>query len=80
MSCTKYKPGDLVGGYGPATTIPVKSKRGALKRRDAIVRELYRRFEGGTAYGIDMPTIRVCFPELHGELMDLARMLPTLPD
>ena len=79
MSCTKYKPGDLVGGYGPAT-VSVKSKRGALKRRDAIVRELYRRFEGGAAYGIDMPTIRVCFPDLHAELMDLARALPTLPD
>ena len=79
MSCTKYKPDDLIGGYGPAT-VSVKSKRGALKRRDAIVREMYRRCEGGTTYGLDMPTIRVCFPELYGELMDLARALPTLAD
>jgi hypothetical protein len=35
--------------------VTVKSKRGAIKRRDAIIRQCYRDAEGGTQYGIDMP-------------------------
>ena len=58
----------------------VKSKRGAIKRRDAIVRQCYRDLAGGTQYGIDMPTLRVCFPERYAELRQLQERYQSLAD
>lgn len=37
----------------------IKTKRGAWRRRDAIIRQCYRDLAGGTQYGIDMPTLRI---------------------
>lgn len=58
----------------------IKSKRGAVKRRDQIVRQCYRDMAGGTQYGIDMPTIRATWPERFEELQALQTLFPTLPD
>ncbi len=57
----------------------VKSKRGALRRRDAIIRQCYRDMVGGTQYGIDMPTLRVTWPDRYAELMALKAVFESLP-
>lgn len=58
----------------------VKSKRGAVRRKDQIIRQCYRDLEGGTQYGIDMPTLRVSFPERYAELMSLKQRYASLAD
>ena len=58
----------------------IKSKRGAWKRRDAIIRQCYRDLAGGTQYGIDMPTLRATFPDRYAELKELQAIYPALPD
>lgn len=58
----------------------VRTKRGAIRRRDAILRQCYRDLAGGTSYGVDMPTLRVTFPERYAELIALRAAYPTLPD
>jgi hypothetical protein len=58
----------------------IKSKRGAMRRRDAIIRQCYRDAAGGTQYGIDMPTLRVTWPDRYAELMELKKIYPGLPD
>jgi hypothetical protein len=59
---------------------PVKSKRGAWKRRDAIIRQCYRDAAGGTQYGIDMPTLRVTWPDRYAELKALQAAFESLPE
>jgi hypothetical protein len=58
----------------------VKSKRGAWKRRDQIIRQCYRDAAGGTQYGIDMPTLRITWPDRYAELMALKEIFDSLPD
>ncbi len=57
----------------------IKSKRGALRRRDAIIRQCYRDMAGGTQYGVDMPTLRITFPDRYAELMALKAAYADLP-
>ena len=58
----------------------IRTKRGALRRYDAIIRQCYRDLAGGTQFGIDMPTLRITFPERWAELMALKAMFAQLPD
>ena len=58
----------------------VKSKRGALRRYNAIIRAIYRDLRGGTSYGVDWPTIRVTFPERYAELQALHAVWSSLPE
>jgi hypothetical protein len=57
----------------------IKSKRGAIRRYDAIIRQCYRDLAGGTSFGIDMPTLRVTFPERYAEIMALKALFASLP-
>lgn len=57
----------------------VKSKRGALRRYDAIIRQCNRDAAGGTQYGIDWPTLRVLWPERFAEIQALRAMFAGLP-
>lgn len=58
----------------------VKSKRGARRRYDAIIRQCHRDLAGGTEYGIDWPTLRAVFPERYEEIMQLKAAWAGLPD
>lgn len=57
----------------------VKSKRGAVRRYDAIIRQCYRDLVGGTQYGIDWPTLRITFPDRYAEIQALRAAFPSLP-
>jgi hypothetical protein len=57
----------------------IKSKRGAIRRYDAIIRQCYRDLAGGTQFGIDMPTIRVTFPDRYAEIMAIKAAFSSLP-
>jgi hypothetical protein len=58
----------------------IKSKRGAMRRYYAIIRQCYRDLAGGTQYGIDMPTLSIVFPERYAEIQALRAMFRNLPD
>lgn len=57
----------------------IRTKRGALRRYNAIVRWCYRELKGGTQYGIDMPTLACTFPKEHAELVSLKAQYKQLP-
>lgn len=57
-----------------------RTKRGAWRRRNAIIAQCYRNAAGGTQYGIDMPTLRVTWPDRYAELMALKAIYDSLPD
>jgi hypothetical protein len=58
----------------------IRTKRGAIRRYDAIIRQCYRDLRGGTQYGIDMPTLRVVFPERAAEIASIKAMFASLPN
>lgn len=58
----------------------IRTKRGALRRYDAIIRQCYRDLAGGTQYGIDMPTLRVTFPDRYAELVSIRAQFANLPE
>jgi hypothetical protein len=58
----------------------IKSKRGAVRRYNAIINACYRDLAGGTQYGIDMPTLRVTFPDRYAEIVAIRANFKNLPD
>ena len=58
----------------------VRSKRGCIRRYNAIITQCYKDAKGGTQYGIDMPTLNVLWPERYQEIKELQKLYPTLPD
>lgn len=58
----------------------IRTKRGAIRRYDAIIRQCYRDLAGGTQFGIDMPTLRITFPDRYAEIQALRAMFASLPD
>lgn len=58
----------------------IKSKRGALKRYWAIIRQCRRDLAGGLSFGLDWPTLRTVFPDRYAEIQELRAAWPTLPD
>jgi hypothetical protein len=57
----------------------IRTKRGVIRRYNAILRQCYRDAKGGTAYGIDWPTLRATWPDRYDEIMILKAMYPALP-
>ena len=58
----------------------IRTKRGALRRYRAIIRQCYRDAAGGTQYGIDWPTLRITWPDRYAEIQTLRALFPTLPE
>lgn len=58
----------------------VRTKRGAVRRYNAIVRKCYRELRGGTQYGIDLPTLMIVMPVEANEIIQLKAMYSSLPD
>ena len=58
----------------------VKSKRGALKRYNAILRQCRRDLAGGLQWGMDWVTLRITFPDRYAEIQALCAMWRSLPD
>ena len=60
-------------------TMP-KSKRGARRQYDAIMRQCRRDLSGGLSYGMDWPTLRATFPDRYAHLQAMNAAYPTLPN
>ena len=58
----------------------IRSKRGALRRYNAIINACYRDAKGGTEYGIDWPTLRVTWPDRYAKLQEIKTLYPNLPE
>jgi hypothetical protein len=58
----------------------IKSKRGALRRYNAILRQCFADMAGGLQFGMDWPTLRITFPERYAEIQQLRALYATLPD
>ncbi len=58
----------------------VRTKRGAVRRYNAIIAEARRAMRGGLAYGMDWPTFRAVFPDAYAEIQALRSAYPELPD
>ena len=61
-------------------TRTIRTKRGAYRRYNAIIRQCYRDAAGGTQYGIDWPTLLVTWPDRAAEITAIRAMFPNLPD
>lgn len=58
----------------------IRTKRGAWRRRNAIISQCYRDAAGGAEYGIDWPTLRSTWPDRAAELLAIKAMFNSLPD
>ncbi len=57
----------------------IRTKRGAARRYNAIIRQCRRDFAGGLAFGMDWPTLRATFPERAAEIDRLKAIYGSLP-
>ena len=57
----------------------IRTKRGALRRYRAIIRQCRRDLAGGLSFGMDWPTLRATFPERYAEIQSLREMFKNLP-
>jgi hypothetical protein len=58
----------------------IKSKRGVIKRYNAITRAYMRDFSGGGMFGFDWPTLKSNAPARYAEIMALREIYRALPD
>jgi hypothetical protein len=58
----------------------IKTKQGAIRRYDAILRRCRRDMAGGLTFGMDWPTLRITFPDRYAELQDIRARFDSLPD
>lgn len=66
-----------------AISIPVKpprSKRGAARQHDALLRRYMRAYTGGGMFGFDSRTMAVQEPACFAYLTRLQRDFPNLPE
>lgn len=63
-----------------ASNRQVRTKRGAIRRYKAIIRQCYRDLRGGTQYGVDWPTLCATFPDRAKEIRALRERYPSLPE
>jgi hypothetical protein len=56
-----------------------KSKRGAVRQYDAIMRACRRDLAGGLSFGMDWPTLRATFPERYARIQELRAAYAGLP-
>lgn len=52
-----------------------QSKTTLQRKMNTLVRYIYRKFDGGTQFGVDLPTLRVVYPHLHERYMELKQQL-----
>lgn len=64
---------------GKGKQMTVRTKRGAIRRYNAIIRACYRELAGGTQYGIDWPTLRLALPDRYAEIESLRAAYAGLP-
>ena len=57
----------------------IRTKRGAIRRYNAIIRKYRRDFAGGGMFGFDLPTMRSNCPEAYAEIQALRDIYPKLP-
>lgn len=57
-----------------------KTKRGARRQYDAIIRQCLRDATGGLGYGLDMPTLRATWPDRYLRLRWIQHNMAVLPD
>lgn len=57
----------------------IRTKRGAIRRYNAIINRCYRDARGGTQYGIDWPTLRVTWPDRYAEIQSIKAKFASLP-
>ena len=58
----------------------IRTKRGALKRYNALLRQCFAEMRGGLEFGMDWPTLRITFPERYAEIKALRTIFAALPD
>ena len=56
-----------------------KTKRGAVRQYDTIMRACRRDLAGGLSFGMDWPTLRITFPERYARIQELKAMYAGLP-
>lgn len=56
-----------------------KSKEGAARQFDSLIRSYRRDFAGGGAFGFDWPTFRLNSPERYERARELSRLFASLP-
>jgi hypothetical protein len=57
-----------------------KTKRGANRQYNAVVREAYRRLSGGTKFGVDLSTLRTVWRDGYDKIVALRLMYASLPN
>jgi hypothetical protein len=57
----------------------IRSKRGAIRRYNALLNRCFRDMRGGLQFGMDWRTLRITFPERYAELLQIKDLYPTLP-
>lgn len=62
-----------------AQNVTVKTKRGTIKRINAILNQCYKDCQGGLQYGLDLPTMAVTWPERYSEYIKLKGIYNHLP-
>ena len=58
----------------------VRTKRGAVRRYNAILNRCFRDMRGGLQFGMDWVTLRITWPDRYADLAALRDAYPTLPD
>ena len=58
----------------------IRTKRGALRRYNAILRQCFKGMAGGLQFGMDWPTLRITFPERYAEIAALRAAFKNLPE
>ena len=57
-----------------------KSKRGATRQYNAIMRKCRKSMAGGLSYGMDWPTMRVTFPDEYAHIRKIYEIYKDLPE
>lgn len=50
------------------------TRKQIAKRYDRIIRQCFRDMEGGLAFGMDWPTLRIVFPDRYAEIVELRKL------
>ena len=56
-----------------------KSKEGAARQVDSLIRSYRRDFAGGGAFGFDWSTFRINSPERYARIVEIKGMFDALP-
>ena len=56
-----------------------KTKRGAMRRYNAILNRCFKDAKGGLSFGLDWPTLRTLWPDRYMEIRSLRSIFENLP-